>query len=291
MTRARGLATWSPQRETLEVLEQVNTVLAEYREHLPLTIRQIFYRLVGTRGYDKTEKAYARLAEYLNRARRAGMVKFEHVRDDGITSESPGGYSSAKNFWWNVGRWAKNFKLDRLDGQDSVVEIWVEAAGMVPQIARVAHPYGITVYSSGGFNSTTAKYETAKRLEGQDAVVLHIGDLDPSGVAMFDSLEDDIREFLRDLSSTGFVQFERVVLTPEQMERYSLPTAPPKKTDPRSNYQGETAQAEALPPDILADEVRNAILEHIDEDVWNATVERETGERDALLKQIKELSL
>jgi hypothetical protein len=275
----------------LEVLDQVNAVLAEYREHLPLTIRQIFYRLVGKYGYGKTELAYNRLAEHLNRARRAELVDFGHIRDDGVTCDAPGGFGSVKNFWWNVECWAEDFQLHRLAGQDLQVEVWVEAAGMVPQIARVAHPYGIPVYSSGGFNSTTAKYEAAKRLEDEDAVVLHVGDLDPSGVAMFDSLEDDIQAFLRDLSSGGCVRFERVVLTPEQMERYALPTAPPKKTDPRSNYQGETAQAEALPPDILAEEVRAAILEHIDEDVWRETVEREEQERAALVKQIKELSL
>ena len=290
-TRARGLAPWQPRAETLELIDQVHGVLEEYEEHLPLTVRQIFYRLVGTCGYAKTENAYTRLLEHLNRARRAGMVEFEHVRDDGFTAEEPSGFQSVKSFWWNVEHWAKDFRLHRLDGQDARVEVWVEAAGMVPQIARVAHPYGITVYSSGGFNSTTAKHEAARRLEDQDAVVLHIGDLDPSGVAMFDSLEDDIQTFLRDMHTTGSVHFERVVLTPEQVNLYELPTAPPKATDPRSNYQGKTAQAEALPPDVLADEVRDAILQHIDEDIWEETVEREKEERTALVAQIKEMAL
>jgi hypothetical protein len=196
-----------------------------------------------------------------------------------------------QHFWRNVGYWADDFQLNRLAGQDQLIEVWVEAAGMVPQIARVAHPYGIPVYSSGGFNSTTAKHEAAKRLEDEDATILHIGDLDPSGVAMFDSLEDDIQAFLRDLDTTGAVQFERVVLTPGQMDHYALPTAPPKKTDRRSNYQGDTAQAEALPPDVLAELVRDAILEHIDEDIWRETVDSEEQERAALVKQIKELSL
>ncbi len=69
-TRPRGFAPWSPQAATLTLLGQVRAVLAEYRDHLPLTIRQIFYRLVGAHGYDKTEQAYGRLCEHLNRARR-----------------------------------------------------------------------------------------------------------------------------------------------------------------------------------------------------------------------------
>jgi hypothetical protein len=33
-TRARGLAEWSPQQKTVELLRQVNAVLDEYRAHL-----------------------------------------------------------------------------------------------------------------------------------------------------------------------------------------------------------------------------------------------------------------
>ena len=51
-------------RKTRALLVPVNAVLHEYADHLPLTIRQIFYRLVGAHGYEKTEQAYDRLIEY-----------------------------------------------------------------------------------------------------------------------------------------------------------------------------------------------------------------------------------
>ena len=41
----------------MELLEQVRSILAEYADYLPLTVRQVFYRLVGVHGYDKTEQA------------------------------------------------------------------------------------------------------------------------------------------------------------------------------------------------------------------------------------------
>ncbi len=44
-TRVRGLAPWSPQTGTRELLDRVRAVLIEYEAHLPLTIRQVFYRL------------------------------------------------------------------------------------------------------------------------------------------------------------------------------------------------------------------------------------------------------
>jgi hypothetical protein len=64
-------------------------VIKEYVDYLPLTIRQIFYRLVGRYEYEKTERAYARLCEHLNRARRARIIRMADIRDDGITTIAP----------------------------------------------------------------------------------------------------------------------------------------------------------------------------------------------------------
>jgi len=62
--RPKGFAPWRPQRKTLVVLAQVKDILDEYRAELPLTARQIFYRLVGAYGYPKNENAYERLTKY-----------------------------------------------------------------------------------------------------------------------------------------------------------------------------------------------------------------------------------
>ena len=72
--RPKGFASWKPQKGTQEILNQVKEVLEQYREHWPLTIRQIFYRLVGVYGYEKTEHGYRNLCDYMVRARRAEMV-------------------------------------------------------------------------------------------------------------------------------------------------------------------------------------------------------------------------
>ena len=81
-TRVRGSASWSPKADTLALLDQVRGVLDEYEDYLPLAIRQIFYRLVGAHGYEKTEQAYGRLCEHLNRARRSRLISMDVIRDD-----------------------------------------------------------------------------------------------------------------------------------------------------------------------------------------------------------------
>ncbi len=48
--RPRGfIDEWKPRRPTLQLIEQVEAVLDEYSDYLPLTIRQVFYRLVHPR--------------------------------------------------------------------------------------------------------------------------------------------------------------------------------------------------------------------------------------------------
>src|SRR5947208_1273737 len=77
-------------------------------------------------------------------------------------------------------RRAERFHLDRQLDQETKLVLACEANGMVPQLERVADEYGVRVISSGGFDSTTAKYHLAEAIaeEGRPVEVLHIGDYD-----------------------------------------------------------------------------------------------------------------
>src|SRR6516164_8759084 len=128
-TRPRGFASWSPRQETLGLLARVNAVLGEYQDHLPLTLRQIFYRLVGAHGYEKTEQAYARLGEHLVRARRARLIPMDAIRDDGGTIIAPNMWASAEEFLDAVRSQASRLMLDRTEGQTTRLVVIPEAAG------------------------------------------------------------------------------------------------------------------------------------------------------------------
>jgi hypothetical protein len=282
--RPKGYAAWQPQAPTQLILNQVEEVLQQYKDYWPLSIRQIFYRLVGIYGYEKTEQAYRRLCEYLGRARRAGIIPFEAIRDDGWIRDNPHCYAGPGEFINTVIAAAENFTRDKRANQAYKVYILSEAAGMVPQLARVADPYSIPVMSSGGFDSLTVKYDLAKEAinSGSRAVFFHVGDYDPSGVCIYDSLAADVKAF-----AGGKVLFERIALTPEQIEHYNLPTAPAKKTDKRGNNITDTCQAEALPPDELARIVERAIIDLYDMPVFKEDCRREIEERQELISLFK----
>jgi hypothetical protein len=238
-TRVRGFAPWAPRGETLQLLDQVRGVLAEYEDYLPLTIRQIFYRLVGVHEYEKTERAYGRLCEHLNRARRARIISMSDIRDDG-------GVTSKLIMWSSADEWlratrgsASRLMLDRTVGQKTRLVVTCEAGGMVPQLSTVADPYGIAAMSSGGFESVTEKHNFAAELadHGRPTEVLDIGDQDASGAHKYISYVEDIQAFAQELG--GEVSFTRLAVTPEQIRQYRLPTAPPKSGDRRA-FAGRT---------------------------------------------------
>jgi hypothetical protein len=283
-TRVRGLADWQPRAATRELLDLVQSVLVEYAAYLPLTVRQIFYRLVGAHSYAKSEQAYSRLGEHLNRARRAGLIPFDAVRDDGTTFKEPLSWDSPRQLVETFIHHADRFRYDRQIGQERRIVFAVEAAGMVPQVERIADPFGIAVHSSGGFDSLTAKHDLAERLGDYDSVeVLHIGDHDPSGVHLFLSMADDVEQLADDLGLDGDIEFTRLAVTPAQIRSLGLPTAPPKPTD-RRRFSGQTVQCEAIPPDELARIIRAAIDERLDLNAYEEVLRREQATR-LLLKE------
>ena len=75
-------------------------------------------------------------------------------------------------------------------------------------------------------------------------------------------------------------------MTPEQIGEYRLPTAPPKATDNRA-FSGQTCQAEALPPDALANILRSAIEERVDHRVRDRVLRQEQRIRRELIKRFE----
>ncbi len=286
--RPRGYAPWSPHRRTWELMTKVGAVLDTYQGHLPLTVRQIFYRLVATAAYPKTEAAYASLCEALVRARRARWVPFEVLRDDGVVVYSPTFYGGIEDFADETAQRARGYRRDRQARQPAYFELWCEAAGMAPQLARVAERYSVPVFSNGGFTSLSAVRLIAERAIERDVptMLLHVGDIDPSGASIFSSMVADAAAFVEAdrVIATQRIEAERVTLTVEQVAAHDLPTVPPKASDSRSaSWVGGTCQAEALAPDVLAEEVERAILRRLDLGRFQAEIRRESGDRAQLL--------
>jgi hypothetical protein len=250
-------------------LGEVLEILEEYRENLPLTNRQILYRMMGRFGYEK--KIEQQLYQLLRRARRARLVPMDAIRDDGGVQEEPQSWDDADAYIAAVQRWSQNVRLDRQDGQKKRLVVHCEAGGMVPQLARVANPYGVPVISSGGFDSITEKHEFGR--DHDDVEVLCLVDDDPSGLWQFITLAEDVSAFARAYGNT--IDFTLIAVTPEQIERLGLETQPVNPDDERAFPREVTCQVEAIAPDDLARIVREAIESRMNMRIYRAVLKRE----------------
>lgn len=301
---------WRPRPEVALVIEQTQGILQEYGAYGPMTVRQIFYRLVGQHGYEKTERAYKRLAEWLVRARRARIIRFDKIRDDGGTTQGgPSGWTDLDAFLGDLAEWSTSFDLDKTIGQPNHIELWCEAEGMVPMLAQMVAPWNVRVTGSGGFSSVTVTHGFANRVvsryreDGRPTILLHVGDRDPSGESIFTSMAADIGAFVSSrvggyLYTSGEVEDRderrlfvprRVALTEDQVNEYDLPSAPPKSSDSRSaSWIGDTTQLEAMAPNELEEVVTAALAEWIDQDKIDALVEQEEEERELVGSRVKD---
>ena len=213
MGRVKGFAPWKPQKRTESLLADIEAVLEEYRAYLPLTVRQVFYRLVG-KGYPKSENFYESVGDYCNRARRRGRIPFSAIRDDGVSRLGGESYTftSPEEYYETYEEISNFYERSWHADQPAYVQVLCEAAGMVPMIERAVSRYRVEVASSSGFDSLTVKHDlfqdALRRYEGfgQSTVLLHLGDHDPSGWWMHKILIEvpeeqakDARHWLHDI--------------------------------------------------------------------------------------------
>lgn len=313
-----GYQPYQPKDYTQSVLRASKAVLIEYEAwDRPMSVRQIFYRLVAQYSFDKTERAYKSLIGYIARSRRAYqrriidlaqeqglsgkeaqeqaikdelLIPFSWVRDDRGHSYQAISYEDVDEYLEAIDAEIDRLQKDRTVGQPRMLELWCEAGGMVPLMREIAHPYGLHVSSGGGYDSVTAKHKLAQRIlrnwtsYRRPSTVLHIGDFDPSGEGMYESLTDDVTEMVWQYAGCYPVEFQRMGLTEAQVLELDVETAPPKPTDSRygrflaahpdiRDHFGSdniTVQLEALAPPELVELIETSIEAHIDEEAMDS---------------------
>ena len=197
----------------------------------------------------RPSSAYERLCEALNRARRAELIAMDAIRDGGGTASSRHFWHDADEFLEATDAAAENFRLDRQDGQPTRLAALVRSGWHGPAVSRSGRRLRLAGHLVGRLRERHREASLRARAltsYGEPVEVLHIGDHDPSGAHLFLALAEDVKAFAwrYDLDVT----FTRLAVTPDQIEALALPTAPPKATDNRA-FEGETCQAEAIPPD------------------------------------------
>jgi hypothetical protein len=202
------------------VVRQAREIARSY--DTPVTLRQLFYRLVSAQVIPNTQCTYKRLSELTAQARRQST--FPALIDRGRQVHEDLAFTSPEQA---LGWLARIYRLDRTDGQDVSLYLGVEKAGMVVQLRSWFGDLGIPVLALGGHSSQSYAHEVSRHAlnRSRPAVLLYAGHFDPSG-------EGIDRDF--ELRTSCWRQMARVALSAEQVSIYRLPPNPDKATDSRA---------------------------------------------------------
>jgi len=259
----RGLGTKVRQR-----IEAINNVINQYGQ---VTIRQIYYRLVGTLGTNYRQIQYA-----CSMGRKEGLISKSGIVDRSRPIYGKKLYDGLSDFLSGA---PNTFSLDFWKDSEVRPEIWSEKDALSQVLYDVARDYNVDVYVTRGFLSDSNKY----RWGGANKIILYFGDFDPSGLYIDQDLE----------FSCVFNNFTRKALTQDQIEEHKLPSVQVNKNDPRSpaylsQYGNEGWELDALEPNLLKDLVKTAIEEYVTFDVEQKR-EEERNIRERLYEVLGDL--
>ncbi len=273
-------------RRTKARVEQLDSqILAVLREDHPQSIRHVFYRMTDPRLEEPVEKSdhgYRAVQYRITELRRAGSLPYGWITDATRRGYHTNTFHSGADF---VRAMSSLYRADLWREAGYYVEVWCESRSIAGVIERDCRELAVSLYPAGGFSSITLAYQAAENIaaetqEGEKpAVIIYIGDYDPAGVLIDQSIERELRAHLH---SDIDLDFQRLAITEQQIEEYDLPTKPRKATDRRSSHVRSTVEAEAMPASTLRALLRERVESYMPAGALQVAKVAERSEREHL---------
>jgi hypothetical protein len=262
----------------LHTIAQANTLLRDYASKgYTMTLRQLHYQFVAKglpdlegSAYTNTKQSYKRLGDIMSNARLAGLVDWNHMEDRLRELERSPRWDSPSQIIRAV---SQQYQQDLWEGHDVRPEVWIEKDALAGVIEPVCRELRVDYFACRGYVSQSAQFEASERFRryrasGQEPVVFHLGDHDPSGL---DMTRENEAKFA--LLTGERVKVVRLALNFAQVEQYNPPPNFAKTTDSRaadyiSRFGEESWELDALDPDVIADLITDAIDPLKDAELW-----------------------
>lgn len=181
---------------------------------------------------------------------------------------------------------ARSFRIDLWERQPCRVEVWIEKDALAGVIEGICTRLDVPFFSCRGYTSQSEMHSAAMRLQsyrddGQEPIILHFGDHDPSGIDMTRDIEDRMELFI------GGVEVRRLALNMNQVQIHNPPPNPAKITDSRAEgyiarFGRQSWELDALDPRTLAALIESEILAIRDQTLWDDAEEEQEEAREDL---------
>lgn len=271
--------------DSLLLIQKINQVVDDYHaQGYDLTLRQVYYQMVARDIIPNNQRSYKNLGSLINDGRLAGLIDWNAIEDRTRNLRGNSHWSTPGSV---IGSAAYSYHLDHWKGQRNYLEVWVEKDALIGIVGQICRQLDVNHFSCRGYVSQSEMWSAAGRLKrhydaGQNIVLLHLGDHDPSG-------KDMSRDIVERLSLFGVevISFRRLALNMDQIETYNPPPNPAKLTDSRANgyireFGRESWELDALEPQVITDLIRENVEEFRDNTVYEEVVSQEREEKQFL---------
>jgi hypothetical protein len=242
-----------------DILPVAKTIVESY--DTGVTLRQLFYRLVslpvGARGrISNTYSMYTALAHNTAEARYAGQ--FPDLIDQRRSITRAASWASSRA---GIEALRDQYRRDRTEGQPYQIWLGSEKVGLVNQLYNwFGFDMGLPIIALSGQCSKPYVDQITRQIhrDGRPAVLLYVGDHDPTGWSIIQNfvdrtdfwVNDELPDWdtsampetlgrkrghakaWKDIPNFNRYRRYRVALTPEQCDEYGLPRNPAKEKDP-----------------------------------------------------------
>lgn len=268
------------------IVQQANEIIAERQaQGYTLTLRQLFYAFV-TRGLiANKQENYKRLGGVIDEGRKQGLIDWAAFEDRERPLHKMALFDSPVDYLTRTREW---FEVDPWKDQDVYCEVWIEKNALIGVIRRPCEEFRVPYFGCRGYVSSSALYDAGRRLrqkhrKGQQVIIFHLGDHDPSGIDM----TRNNQEMLRMYAETDRIEVRRLAMHMEQIEEYNLPPNPAKESDSRfAEYQIEFGDSswelDALDPQMLEQLVSENIEGVLDRELYDEALAQEDTYRDEI---------
>ena len=265
---------WKPGARARNIINIANDICADYKtQGYDLTLRQLYYQFVARDHLPNTSQSYKRLGDIINRARLAGLMDWDYIVDRTRGLKGTSHWETPSEV---IDSAAHSYRLDKWSDQDTRVEVWVEKEALAGIVQRAAGRWDLNWFSCRGYVSQSALWRAGAQRhagyleQGQNVVILHLGDHDPSGIDMTRDIRERVQrfaytawaedngypldldldevdlavqleraaEFITDELRSEFVtepiEVRRIALNMDQVRQYNPPPNPAKITDSRA---------------------------------------------------------
>ncbi len=274
--------------KTLGIIDLCNAIVSDLASQgYSLTLRQLYYALVSRDVIPNNILEYNRLGSILNDARLAGLMDWNAIEDRTRNLRGVPHWNKPSEVIQSA---ADSFRINKWERQDVRVEVWVEKDALVQVLEKACRPLDVDYFSCRGYTSQSEVYGASKRLlgyinAGQQPVIIHLGDHDPSGIDMTRDIIDRIEMFLAPYEVN--IEVERIALNMPQIRQYNPPPNPAKATDSRfkdyrRKHGDDCWELDALEPRVIDELITKKIKSYRDDDIWDEDVAKEEEHRKML---------